>query len=82
MYQEKLGEPFALSPELQEITLRCGEAFGISLYGLDVILSDGQPYVVDASSFPGFKGVPDAPVHLANYIYSMGQRVLNCHLPV
>ena len=78
-YQEKLGEPFALTPKLQEITLRCGEAFGISLYGLDVILSDGQPYVVDASSFPGFKGVPDAPVHLANYICSMGRRVLNYH---
>jgi ribosomal protein S6--L-glutamate ligase len=77
-YQEKLGEPFVLTPELQEVTLRCGEAFGISLYGLDVILSDGQPYVVDASSFPGFKGVPDAPVHLANYIYSMAGRVLNC----
>ena len=81
-YQEKLGEPFVLTPELQEVTLRCGEAFGISLYGLDVILSDGQPYVVDASSFPGFKGVPDAPVHLANYIYSMAGRVLNCPLPV
>jgi ribosomal protein S6--L-glutamate ligase len=81
-YQEKLGEPFVLTPELQEITWRCGEAFGISLYGLDVILSGGQPYVVDASSFPGFKGVPDAPVHLANYIYSMAGRVLNCPLPV
>ncbi|HZC01081.1 MAG TPA: hypothetical protein VE844_06880, partial [Gammaproteobacteria bacterium] len=81
-YQEKLGEPFDLSPELQEITWRCGEAFGISLYGLDVILSDGQPYVVDASSFPGFKGVPDAPVHLANYIYSMVGRVLNYPLHV
>jgi ribosomal protein S6--L-glutamate ligase len=80
-YQEKLGEPFDLSPELQEITWRCGEAFGISLYGLDVVFSDGQPYVVDASSFPGFKGVPDAPVHLANYIYSMAGRVLNCPLP-
>jgi ribosomal protein S6--L-glutamate ligase len=75
-YAEKLGEPFTITPELREIALACGRAFGIELYGLDVIMSEGRPYVVDVSSFPGFKGVPDASLRLADYIYAAAERVL------
>lgn len=75
-YEEKLGEPFTITGELREIALGCGRAFGIELYGLDIIMSGGRPYVVDISSFPGFKGVPDAALRLADYIYAAAQRVL------
>lgn len=68
-YRDKLGEPFAVSAELREIALRCGAAFGIGLYGLDVVETDDGPYVVDFSSFPGFKGVPDAAPLLADYVW-------------
>jgi ribosomal protein S6--L-glutamate ligase len=71
---EKYGEPFVPGPELCEIAQRCGRAFGIDLYGVDIVESEGRAYVVDMSSIPGFKGVPDAPVHLANYYYSMAER--------
>jgi ribosomal protein S6--L-glutamate ligase len=74
-YQDKLGEPFPVSEELREIVWRCGIALGIDLYGVDVIESD-RPYVVDMSSFPGFKGVPDAAALLAEYIYEAGRRAL------
>jgi ribosomal protein S6--L-glutamate ligase len=76
-YEEKVGEPFALTPELREIALRCGEAFGMELYGLDVVISNGHPYVVDISSFPGFKGVPDAALRLADYIFAAARRTLD-----
>jgi ribosomal protein S6--L-glutamate ligase len=72
--EEKHGEPFAPAPELCEIALRCGRAFGIDLYGVDIIESKGQPYVVDMSTMPGFKGVPDAPLHLAEYFYQAAER--------
>jgi ribosomal protein S6--L-glutamate ligase len=75
-YEEKLGEPFIISRELREIALACGRAFGIELYGLDIIMSDGRPYVVDISSFPGFKGVPDASLRLADYLYAAAERAL------
>src|SRR2546423_15584568 len=65
---DKLGEPFAVEPELAEIVQCCGDAFGIDLYGVDIVISEGRPYVVDASSFPGFKGVPDAGKRLACYL--------------
>ena len=75
-YEEKLGEPFPITPELREIALRCGEAFGIDLYGIDIIISAGAPLVVDVSSFPGFKGVPDAALRLADFINWAADRVL------
>src|SRR5438552_1315679 len=45
--EEKLGEPFTLTQELSDIARRCGRAFEIDLYGVDVIESDGKAYVVD-----------------------------------
>jgi ribosomal protein S6--L-glutamate ligase len=69
-YEQKLGEPFTVTPELRDIALRCGAAFGLELFGLDVILSGGRRYVVDVNSFPGFKGVPDAALRLADHIYT------------
>jgi ribosomal protein S6--L-glutamate ligase len=75
-YEDKLGEPFTVPAEMSEIARRCGRAFGIDLFGLDIIVSDGQPYVVDINTFPGFKGVPEAARHLADYIQAAVQRVL------
>jgi ribosomal protein S6--L-glutamate ligase len=72
--EEKQGEPFELTPELREIAVRCGEAFGIDLYGIDIIESEGTPYVVDMFSIPGFKGVPNAPLLLAAYFYAAAER--------
>jgi ribosomal protein S6--L-glutamate ligase len=74
-YGEKLGRPFTVDGELREIALRCEAAFGISLFGIDVVMSGGRPYVVDNSNFPGFKGVPDAAFHLAEYIDAAAQLV-------
>jgi len=71
---EKYGEPFTPTPEQADIALRCGRAFGIDLYGVDLIESEGKTYVVDMSSIPGFKGVPDAPSHLASYFYAAAER--------
>lgn len=69
-YADKLGAAVPVDDELQELTAKCGSALGIDLYGVDVVISGGRPYVVDLSSFPGFKGVPDAPVRLAEYLYA------------
>jgi ribosomal protein S6--L-glutamate ligase len=71
---EKHGEPFTPSPEFCDIARQCGRAFGIDLYGVDIVESGGQPYVVDMSSMPGFKGIPDAPSLLAPYFYAAAER--------
>ena len=74
--EETRGEPFPLTPELEDIARRCGSAFGIDLFGVDVVESDGRTYVIDVSSFPGFKGVPDASQRLARYIYAAAERAV------
>ena len=76
-YEEKIGQPFPITPVLREIGLRCSRAFGVELFGFDVVMSGGRPYVVDIQSFPGFKGVPDAALRLADYLYAAAQRVCN-----
>ncbi len=72
--QDGQGEPFTPRPELCEIARRCGQAFGIDLYSVDIIESDGRPYVVDMCSIPGCGGVPDAPRRLAAYLIAAAER--------
>ncbi len=79
--EEKHGEPFTPTPELCEIASRCGRAFGIDLYGVDIVESEGKPLVVDMNSMPGFKGVPDAPAHLAAYFYTASERAARGEAP-
>lgn len=69
-YEQKLGEPFTITGELHDIAVAVGKAIGTDLFGIDVVISLGQPYVVDVNPFPGFKGVPDAALRLADYIYA------------
>jgi ribosomal protein S6--L-glutamate ligase len=66
--EDKLGEPFEVPDEMREVALGCGRAFGVGLYGVDLITSGGKPYVVDINTFPGFKGVPNAAGLLAEQI--------------
>ncbi len=75
-YEDKAGHPFEPWSELREIAIRCGEAFGIDLYGLDIIMSDGKPYVVDLNKFGSYMGVPDASRLLADYVYAAGERAM------
>jgi ribosomal protein S6--L-glutamate ligase len=62
------GEPAPLSPEVRDIARRCGRAFGLELYGLDLVEDDSGVYVVDVNYFPGYRGVPHAARRLADYV--------------
>lgn len=66
--QEKLGRLVELDNEIRDIAQACGEAVGCTVYGVDIIKHDGRPWIVDMSSFPGFKGVPQAGYRLAQVV--------------
>ena len=68
---DKMGRPFDVTPELRRLALRCGAAFGTTVCGVDVIRSGGRLWVVDMSSFPGFKGVPDAAERIADVVLAL-----------
>ena len=65
---DKLGSLLPVDAPLADIALRVGDALGIDLFGADVIVSEGQHLLIDVSSFPGFKGVPEAAERLAQRI--------------
>ena len=69
-YEDKLGRLVELPPAVEAVARACGDALGIDVYGVDVIEHQGEPYVVDLSSFPGFKGVPDAGRRLGAHVLS------------
>jgi ribosomal protein S6--L-glutamate ligase len=62
------GRPCEVPPDAREVALRCGRAFGMTLYGLDVIESDDGPIVVDVNYFPGYRGIPDADELIADHL--------------
>jgi ribosomal protein S6--L-glutamate ligase len=57
--EDKLGQPFVPGEELVRIARQCSAAIGVDTFGFDIVFSGGVPYVVDLSSWPGFKGVPN-----------------------
>lgn len=58
----------SLSDDVRAIALRCGEVFGLSLYGLDLIEGPEGPVVIDLNYFPSYKGIPNAAGLLAEYV--------------
>jgi glutathione synthase/RimK-type ligase-like ATP-grasp enzyme len=74
-WADKLGRPFAPGDELRRIARGCAAAIGADTFGFDVVFSDGEPYVVDVSGLPGFKGVPDGEARLAAAVERAALRV-------
>ena len=67
---EKLGEPARVSPPIRDAALACGKALGLELYGVDFLVAGDEFFVVDVNAFPGYKGVPEAPAAIAEYLLS------------
>jgi ribosomal protein S6--L-glutamate ligase len=72
------GRPVEPGEDVREIALRCGRAFGLGLFGLDVIESARGPLVVDVNYFPGYKGIEGVAPLIADYIaaYATGELTL------
>jgi ribosomal protein S6--L-glutamate ligase len=69
------GRRVEVSSEVRRIALRCGQAFGLGLYGLDLIEGPDGPRIVDVNYFPGYKGIAEAPEAVADYVapYARGE---------
>lgn len=60
-YSDKIGTPFEIDDETQDIAARISKALTIDLFSFDVIVSGGKSYVVDVGAFGSLMGVPGAP---------------------
>ena len=50
------------------ITLEIGRVFNLRLYGVDLLMTEQGPIIVDINSFPGFRGVAGADSALISLI--------------
>ncbi|MHA2430128.1 MAG: hypothetical protein ACXACC_03730 [Promethearchaeota archaeon] len=50
---------------------RLGRKFGMSVFGLDYILTEEGPYVIDINDFPSFRRIPEAISLISDHIYNV-----------
>lgn len=52
--------PAELDPHTEEVVRAAGEALGLRLFGVDLRFEDGDPVIIDANPFPGYRGFPES----------------------
>ncbi len=71
------AEPIPLTPALAGLAHRCGVIFGLSVFGVDCLLTEDGPVVIEVNDFPNFTGVPGADDALADHVLGVaGVRVV------
>jgi ribosomal protein S6--L-glutamate ligase len=65
-----------VTDELRELALRCGELFGLELFGVDCLVTATGPVVIEVNEFPNYTGVPDADAALADHVVAAATRAL------
>ncbi len=60
--------PEELPPDWAHITREIGRVFNLRLYGVDLLMTEKGPIIVDVNSFPGFRGVPGADSALVGLV--------------
>ena len=57
-----------LPAEWRDLALAIGQAFQMPLYGVDLLMTEKGPLIVDINAFPGFRGVPGASEALVDLV--------------
>lgn len=57
-----------LPSEWRQLALAIGHAFKMPLYGVDILITEKGPLIVDVNAFPGFRGVPGASEALVELV--------------
>jgi ribosomal protein S6--L-glutamate ligase len=61
-------QPVRPDARMIDIALRCGDTFGLDIYGVDTVQTAQGPAVIEVNEFPNFTGIPDAATRIADYI--------------
>ena len=71
---EVVEEQIPVPPELRELALAVGRAFGLDIYGIDVVDTPDGYMVLDINDFPSFGRVPQAAWRLARTVLRVNRR--------
>lgn len=61
-------DPAGLPEEWTRTARDAGAALGLQLFGVDLLISDGRPLVVDVNPFPGFRGAQHPAESLLRFL--------------
>ena len=67
-----------LPGEVVELARAVGSAFGLELYGVDMLVGECGPVLIDVNPFPGFRRFPSAGRALATQIMKRVERRRAC----
>ncbi len=71
--------PDELPEAWARVAREIGRAFQLRLYGVDLLVTESGPVIVDVNSFPGFRGVPGADDALAQLVERIAQESQQGH---
>lgn len=75
------GRPVPVSGEVRDLARRVRAAFGLDLFGIDVVEGADGPAVVDVNYFPGYKGCQgNVAARIASVIQEQAGRLLGAEL--
>lgn len=63
---------FVPGKSLTSLARRVGRALDLDIYGVDFLVTDAGPVIVDVNVFPGFRGVADAHLLIARQLCRLG----------
>ena len=72
--QDVVEQLIPVTPELRALTLAVGRAFGLDIYGIDVVETPSGWVVLDVNDFPSFGGVPDVARKLARTVLRLARQ--------
>ncbi|TXT61624.1 MAG: Inositol 1, 3, 4-trisphosphate 5/6-kinase [Promethearchaeota archaeon] len=56
--------------KLKRRIIRMGRTFNLPVFGIDYVLKEGKPYIVDVNDFPSFSSIPEAVSLISDFIYN------------
>lgn len=62
------GSSFVVGDVLSDLAGRVAEVTGLEIFGVDLLLAEAGPVIVDVNPFPGFRGVSDAPAMISDHV--------------
>jgi len=60
-----------IDKQLKSRIKRLGRKFGMTIFGVDYILTEDGPFIVDVNDFPSFRSVPEGISLISDHIYNL-----------
>ncbi|NOJ59196.1 hypothetical protein [Arthrobacter sp. 260] len=62
------GAPIAVDDALSRLAGRVADVTGLEIFGVDFLMGEAGPVIVDVNPFPGFRGVGEGPAMITEHL--------------